>query len=444
MKSGHVTRDLNIEYKSIGDLHVNPHNPRTHSQTQVSQIAKSIREFGFINPILIDAEKRILAGHGRLEAAKQLGMETVPTVCVEALTEAQARAYLIADNKLAELADWDVELLASELQYVTELDIDFDLTITGFDTPEIDVLLSPTSQAPPEEDPPPEPDFDTPAVSQPGDLWLLGRHRLLCGDALAPHSYDTLMDGEKAEMVFADPPYNVRINGHVSGLGSARHKEFPMASGEMNEEKFIKFLRTFMRNAAENSIDGSIHYVCMDWRHAFEIVSAGRQVYKELKNICVWAKTNGGMGSFYRSQHEFVFVFKHGTAPHTNNFELGQHGRYRSNLWTHPGMNTFRPDREEKLRLHPTVKPTALITDTILDCSNRGSIVLDPFAGSGTTIIAAERTGRRAFVIELDAHYVDVAVRRWQEETGESAIGEASGLTFAEAEKRGEGQSNDE
>ena len=411
---------------------------------QIRQIATSIRKFGFLSPILIDPENRILAGHGRLEAAKQLGMETVPTVCVEGLTEAQARAYLITDNRLAELADWDVELLASELQYVTELDIEFDLTITGFDTPEIDVLLSPTPGAPTEEDPPPEPDFDTPAVSQPGDLWLLGRHRLLCGDALALHSYDTLMNGEKAEMVFADPPFNVRINGHVSGLGSARHEEFAMASGEMNEQEFIEFLRTFMRNAIENSIDGSIHYVCMDWRHAFEIVSAGRSVYRELKNICVWAKTNGGMGSFYRSQHEFVFVFKHGTASHVNNFELGQHGRYRSNLWTYAGMNSFSPERESLLRFHPTIKPTALVADAILDCSNRNGIVLDPFAGSGTTIIAAERTGRRGFAIELDSHYVDVAVRRWQEETGESAIGEASGLTFAEAEKHGKGQSNDE
>lgn len=435
---------LAVCYVPTSSLHPHSSNPRTHTKKQVRQLADSIRTFGFTNPLLVDAEGNILAGHGRLLAAELLGMDSVPTVCIHDMTEAQKRAYAIADNKLAELAGWDVELLASELQYVTELDIEFDLTITGFDTPEIDVLLSPTPEAPPEEDAPPDPDFDTPAVSQPGDLWLLGRHRLLCGDALAPRSYDTLMNGEKAEMVFADPPYNVRINGHVSGLGSARHKEFPMASGEMNEQEFIEFLRTFMRNAAENSIDGSIHYVCMDWRHAFEIVSAGRSVYKELKNICVWAKTNGGMGSFYRSQHEFVFVFKHGTAPHINNFELGQHGRYRSNLWTHPGMNTFRPDREEKLRLHPTVKPTALVSDTILDCSNRGSIVLDPFAGSGTTIIAAERTGRRAFAIELDAHYVDVAVRRWQEETGESAIGEASGLTFAEAEKRGEGQSNDE
>ena len=433
MKKG--IRTLQIQALRLDALRAHPTNPRTHSKKQIHQIGASIRKFGFINPILIDGENRILAGHGRLAAAKQLGMETVPTVCVEGLTEAQARAYLIADNRLAELADWDVELLASELHYVTELDIEFDLTITGFDTPEIDLPLSPTPEAPPEEDAPLEPDFNAPAVSQPGDLWLLGRHRLLCGDALAPHSYDTLMNGEKAEMVFADPPYNVRINGHVSGLGSARHKEFTMASGEMSEEDFIEFLRTFMRNAAENSIDGSIHYVCMDWRHAFEIVSAGRSVYRELKNICVWAKTNGGMGSFYRSQHEFVFVFKHGTAPHINNFELGQHGRYRSNLWTHPGMNTFRPDREEKLRLHPTVKPTALITDTILDCSNRGSIVLDPFAGSGTTIIAAERTGRRAFAIELDAHYVDVVVRRWQEETGESAIDEATGLAFTEAEK---------
>ena len=231
-------------------------------------------------------------------------------------------------------------------------------------------------------------------------------------------------------MVFTDPPYNVPIDGHVSGLGSVKHREFAMASGEMSETEFTKFLTDVLGNLAKFSADGAIHYVCMDWAHLRELLNAGHAVYDELKNICVWAKTNGGMGSLYRSQHEMVAVFKSGTAPHINNVELGRHGRYRTNVWTYAGMNTFGAERDEALAMHPTVKPVALVEDAVLDCSDRNGVVVDAFLGSGTTLIAAESAGRRCFGLELDPEYVDLIIRRWQKMTGESAVHAESGLSF--------------
>ena len=397
-------------------------NPRTHTKRQIRQVAESIRKFGFTNPIVVDSENNVLAGHARLEAAKLLGIATVPTILLAEMTEADKRAYVIADNRLAQLSGWDIEILAEEFQFLSQADVDFDVTITGFDTAQIDLLLEPSDEPDEADAPIPKPDLGAPAVTRPGDVWQMGRHRLLCGDALDSISYQRVMHGESAEMVFADPPYNVRIDGHVSGLGAIKHEEFAMACGEMSVTQYISFLSAFMRIAADYSVDGSIHFVCIDWRHVFEVISAGRAIFSELKNICVWAKTNAGMGSFYRSQHELICVFKHGRAPHVNNFELGQHGRHRTNLWTCAGMNTFGHGRSEELQLHPTVKPVALVKDAILDCSNRGSIVLDPFVGSGTTLIAAELVGRCARVIELSPHYADVTIRRWQELTGDEAI----------------------
>ena len=232
-------------------------------------------------------------------------------------------------------------------------------------------------------------------------------------------------------MVFTDPPYNVPIDGHVCGLGRVRHGEFVMASGEMDEEQFTSFLTTVLRNLAAHSQDGSVHYVCMDWRHMGELLAAGRAAYTELKNLCVWNKDNGGMGSFYRSKHELVFAFKNGTAPHINNFELGQNGRYRTNVWDYPGANSLKAERMEELRMHPTVKPLALVADAIRDCSHRGGLILDPFVGSGTTLMAAERTGREACVLELDPRYIDTIIQRWQAAGGEDAVHADSGETFA-------------
>lgn len=404
-------------------------NPRTHSKKQVRQIADSIREFGWTNPVLVDGEGGVIAGHGRIEAAKLLGIGEVPVVSLEHLSEAQKRAYIIADNRLAENAGWDAELLSIELQGL--IDIEFDVSLTGFAMGEIDGLLIGQSDAGPDtRDELPDIGDDASRVTQPGDLWLLGRHRVLCADATTSESWADLMGDDLAQMVFTDPPYNVRIDGHVSGLGGTRHREFAMASGEMSEDEFTGFLTAVLNNIAKFSVDGSIHFVCMDWAHLYELLTAGRAVYDDLKNICVWAKTNAGMGSLYRSQHEMVAVFKRGLASHINNVELGRHGRYRTNFWSYAGMNSFGAERDDALAMHPTVKPVALVEDAILDCSNRNGIVVDAFLGSGTTLIAAESCGRRCYGLELDPLYVDLIIRRWQAMTGESAVHAGSGLSF--------------
>ena len=426
-------RNLTINHQNVDALEPRATNPRTHSKKQIRQIADSIERFGFTNPILVDDAGGIVAGHGRIEAAKLLGVETVPTIRLEDLTEAEIRAYVIADNKLTENAGWDREMLAAEFQGLLELDIDFDITITGFEMPEIDILIG-ELDTDDEEDPADDVPAvaDGPPVTRPGDIWRIGKHRLICGDALDPASYARLLDGAEAQMVFTDPPYNVPIEGHVSGLGKVKHREFAMASGEMTEDQFTAFLATAFQNLAGNSADGAIQFICNDWRHMGEVIAAGGQAYTELKNLCVWSKTNGGMGSLYRSQHELVFVYKVGTAPHINNVELGRHGRYRTNVWTYAGINSFGKDRDAELALHPTVKPVKLVADAILDCSKRGGIVLDAFAGSGTTLIAADRTGRRGYGIELDPHYCDVIVRRLTTAAKVEAIHAETGKTFPE------------
>jgi DNA modification methylase len=425
--------NMRIEYMSVHALRPYAGNARTHSRKQIRQIAKSIERFGFNNPVLIDDDNQIIAGHGRVEAAKLVGIDQVPTARLSHLSEPDKRAYILADNRLAEKAGWDREILAIELQALIDLDVDVELT--GFETGEIDLILDEAREA---KDGPPGPEDAVPtyaagpAVSRLGDLWQLGRHRLHCGDARDAAAFDVLMDGAKAEFVFTDPPYNVPIDGHVCGLGRIRHRDFAMGCGEMSEVEFTAFLEAVLGHAVANSVDGSIHQVCMDWRHMFEMLAAGRKVYGELKNVCVWNKTNAGMGSFYRSQHELVFVWKNGSAPHINTFELGQHGRSRSNVWTYAGVNSLRQGRLEELAMHPTVKPVGLVADAIRDCSRHNGIVLDPFGGSGTILIAAERTGRRACALEIDPNYVDVAVRRWQHYTGKAAVLAATSQTFEE------------
>jgi DNA modification methylase len=422
---------LAINYLPISTLKPRPNNPRTHSDKQVRQIANSIERFGFTNPVLIDGGHTIVAGHGRVEAAKLLGYEDVPTIRLEDLSPAEIRAYVIADNKLAELAGWNQEVLAIELQGLLELDLDFDVTITGFETPEIDVLIEGLGQQKADAaDKLPPPDKG-PAVTRPGDLWLVGPHRLLCGDATQSEAYARLLSGAKAQLVFTDPPYNVPIDGHVGGLGKVKHREFAMASGEMTEVEFTAFLTKVFRNLADASADGAINFICMDWRHQSEVLTAGRQAYTELKNLCVWCKTNGGMGSMYRSQHELVFVFKVGTAKHTNNVELGRYGRYRTNVWTYAGINSFGKDRDADLALHPTVKPVALVADAILDASKRGDTVLDAFTGSGTTLVAAAKTGRRGYGLELDPTYCDVTLKRLTAIAKAEAVHAESGKTYA-------------
>lgn len=425
---------LEIIYRGIGDLRPRATNPRTHTKKQLEQIAASIRCFGFTNPVLIDEEDGIIAGHGRVEAAKLIGMTDVPTVRLANMSEADIRAYVIADNRLAENAGWDRELLGLELRYLSELDIDFDVTITGFLPPEIDVLIGELSLDGDAEDP-----ADTvpvpatgPAVTRSGDIWRIGPHRLICGDATRAETYAALLGEEKAAMVFTDPPYNVPISGHVSGLGNVRHHEFAMACGEMSSTEFTDFLTDVFGHLAVFSADGAIHFQCMDWRHMGEMLAAGAAAYTELKNLCVWAKTNGGMGSLYRSAHELVFVFKSGTAPHVNNVALGKHGRYRTNVWSYAGANSFGANRDAELAMHPTVKQVAMVADAILDCSRGKDIVLDAFAGSGTTLVAAHRTGRRGYGIEIDPAYCDVIIRRMRETCGLEAVLDADGRGFEE------------
>jgi DNA modification methylase len=429
--------DRYVEVIAVDLLKPSKVNARTHSRKQIRQIADSVARFGFCNPVLIDDADRIIAGHGRVQAAKVLGLTAVPALRLSHLSDAEKRAYVLADNRLAELAGWDKEILAVELQGL--LDLNFEVELTGFDMGTIDIILNDADEARAEgadgpEDQLPEPTAG-PAVSQVGDLWILGEHRLLCGDARDEGTYRRLLDGGKAQLVFADPPYNVSIDGNVCGLGNIRHRDFAMASGEMTSEEFTAFLTSVFDRLVVHAIDGAIHFICIDWRHIAEMMAAGNAVYTELKNLCVWTKTNGGMGTFYRSRHELIFVWKSGTASHINNFELGQRGRSRTNVWEYPGISTARPGRLDELALHPTVKPVALVADAIKDCSRRDGIVLDPFTGSGTTLIAAERTGRRARGIEIDPVYVDVAIRRWQSFTGKSATLAGTSKTFEEIEE---------
>ena len=424
-----------IVYRPVDQLKLDPANPRRHSKKQVRQIANSIELFGFIVAILTDRYGNVIAGHGRLLAAKLLGITEVPTLCLDHLTSAQARAFMIADNRLTENSVWDDRLLAEQLKELSLLGLDFDIEVTGFDMGEIDLRIASLDEpCDPSDDPadvlPESP--TSPPVSKIGDLWQLNQHRVFCGNALDAAAFAALMSDDRAAMVFTDPPYNVPIDGHASGLGAIHHRPFPMASGEMDRPEFTAFLGAAFRNLAEFSIDGSLHYVCMDWRHIEEVMAGGREVYPELKNVVVWVKDNPGMGSFYRSGHEFVFVFKNGRSAHRNNVQLGGFGRNRSNVWRYPGANSFARGGAEGnlLALHPTVKPVALVADAILDCSARGDIVLDAFLGSGTTVIAAERTGRRCYGLELDPAYVDTIVRRWQALTGGTARHAASGRTF--------------
>jgi DNA modification methylase len=428
-----------VETVSLSKLRPYTKNARTHSKKQIWQIAESIKRFGFTNPVLISDDDEIIAGHGRVEAAKLLGIESLPTVRLSHLNAAQRRAYIIADNKLALNAGWDREVLAIELQAL--IDLDFDVEITGFSLAEIDLVLDEAGESSPnpEHDADDEvpPLIDVLATTRPGDLWLLGRHRLLCGDSRNRHSFDRLLERERTNLVFTDPPYNVPIDGHVCGLGRIRHREFAMGAGEMSRQAFTAFLQVTLGHAAASCRDGALAVVCMDWRHMGELIAAGEAVFSELKNVCVWNKTNGGMGSFYRSKHELVFVFKVGSAPHINTFGLGDTGRYRTNVWDYAGVNSLRSGRTEDLAMHPTIKPVALVAEAIKDCSRRGGIVLDPFGGSGTTLIAAEKTGRLARLVEFDPAYCDQILRRFDRVTGKQAKLATTEQTFeAVAEER--------
>jgi DNA modification methylase len=428
---------LEIVYRPIEELKLDPMNPRFHSPRQVRQIANSIRTFGMNVPILINRAGRVIAGHGRMMACQQLGWTDVPTISLEHMTEAQARAFMIADNRLTEISTWDDRLLAEQLKELAELNLDFSLDVTGFEIGEIDLRIEQLTSAKDGDEARanslPDPRNGSP-VTKAGDIWLLNDHRVFCGSALEEASYTALMQGEKAQMVFTDPPYNVRIDGNATGSGATHHREFVMACGEMTEQQFTEFLVNACSLLAKHSAAGSLHYVCMDWRHLNELLVAGREAYSNLVNLCVWVKNNGGLGSLYRSQHELILVFKSGAGSHRNNVQLGQFGRNRTNVWNYQSANSFSRsgDEGDLFALHPTVKPAALVADAIMDCTNRRDVVLDAFLGSGTSVIAAERTGRRCFGLEIDPAYVDVIVTRWEAFSRQTARHAQTGRSFQE------------
>lgn len=430
-----ATSCLQIEMIPIDRLNPNPKNARKHSPAQIRQIAGSIRAFRFNVPLLVDEAMTILAGHGRLLACKSLGYTELPVIRLGHLSEAQAKAFAIAENRLVEVGAWDEDLLSEHFQALSALNLDFSLDVTGFTMAEIDLKIEGLGDD--EADDADDAPVDLgPSVVRPGELWRLGDHRLLCGSSLQSDSYVQLLGEERAAMVFTDPPYNVPISGHVSGKGKRKHREFVMAAGEMSEQDFNAFLGQACRLMGEFSAEGSLHYLFMDWRHLHGLLAASRGAYDDLVNICVWAKPNGGMGSLYRSAHELVLVCKKGRSPHQNNVQLGRFGRNRTNVWQYAGANSFLRSAEDAdlIGQHPTPKPVQLVADALLDASSRGDLVMDPFCGSGSTLIAAERTGRSCRAIELDPLYCDLTIRRWQRHSGQQAVRDADGASFSDLE----------
>ncbi|MGA3209547.1 MAG: DNA methyltransferase [Syntrophales bacterium] len=424
-----------VTFLPMGQIHASVDNPRSHKDRQIKALAKSIESFGFNMPIAVDAQGKVLAGHARLEAAKRLGMERVPVIRLDHLSAEQAKAFMIADNRLSEMSSWDDHLLKVHLKELSAVELDFDLEAIGFTVGEIDLRIEGGEVDDDSSDDEFLQNQEGPAITQSGDLWLLGPHRLLCANSQEAQSFDRLMNGQSAGMVITDPPYNVKVQGHVGGKGKIRHCEFKMASGEMSSPEFTQFLRNSFSLLVRHSSPGSIHAIFMDWRHLPEIISAGQQTYSALLNMCVWVKNQAGMGSLYRSQHELVLIYKNGKACHQNNVQLGRFGRYRSNVWQYGGIQAMRHGEEgDLLAMHPTVKPVRMIADAVLDCSKRGDIVLDPFLGSGTTLLAVQRIGRHCYGMELDPVYMDTAIRRWQNMTGEDAVDAVTGKTLTQKE----------
>lgn len=429
-----MKNSLQIQYLPIAGVVPSPHGARQHSASQRRKLKNLLQKFGQVAPIIIDANNEIVDGHAVYETLRDLGHDEIAVVVVENRTDAEIRALRLALNRIAEDATWNEKKLKEELQGLVGLG--FDLDLTGFDAVEIDMALTIDDSVNKTADDISSADVmpkHGPTIAKPGDIWRLDRHTVGCGDARDKTHFGYLMPGVRAAVAFADPPFNVRIRGHVSGLGQHEHREFPMASGEMTRAEFVTFLSDFLAVMKAQVVDGAILFVCMDWRHAGELLEAAERQCLELKNLCVWVKSNAGMGSFYRSRHELVFVFKHGHAPHQNHFQLGQHGRTRTNVWEYAGVNSFGKDRDELLGAHPTPKPVVMIADALRDVSKRGEYVIDPFLGSGSTLMAAETTGRICVGNELDPAYVDVAIRRWQKATGKTAFHVQTGQSFDEA-----------
>jgi DNA modification methylase len=426
-----------VEVVGRDELTLNPRNAKKHPERQIALLAKNIKEFGFTTPLLVDERGKILAGHARYMAAERVGLDHLPVIRLSHLTDAQKRALAIADNKLALLGEWDFDILAEEFSFLFDprAELDFDPRIIGFETVEVDQIVLGEPAKANRADPADQniPVLEGALVTTTGDVWVCDQHRLLCGDATNQAHYAALMGTELAQILFTDPPYNVPNAGHVTGRDGVR--EFAMAHGEMTPSEFTAFLSTVCANILTSMTEGAVGFFCMDWRHLTELRAAGTSVFGSPKNLIAWVKNNAGMGSFYRSQHELIYVFAAPGKP-INNFGLGEKGRYRSNVWEYPGFNSFGRGRDKALAMHPTVKPVAMVADALMDCSNRGGIILDPFGGSGTTMIAAERTKRRARLMEIDPLYCDTIVQRWQDFTGEIARLAETNETFEEVKAR--------
>ena len=421
----------------IGSLRTNPDNAKDHGAKQVRQIASSMDRFGFLAPIITDDNHMIVAGHGRYLAAKLLGLKEVPIVRARFLTPEDRAAYALADNKLAELSPWKDGVLAKELNALVAKN--YDLGVTGFSLADLDFSL-PGEVVPEVAESVELPEPGAAAVSRVGDIWLAGAHRLYNGDSQRPESFEAALDNELARLVCSDPPYGVKVRHNVSTKASAR--EFVMMSGEQTTPELIAFFRAAFRNCARFSHAGSIHYHFIDWRNFRHMLDAADGVYEEFKQLIVWVKPAGALGAFYRSRHELACVFKSGRGKHINNFGMGETGRYRTNVVEHPGCSTFSKTRKRDLADHVSVKPTAMIAEFLLDCSNPGDVVLDPFCGSGTLLLAAAKVGRRGVGIELDPIYVDTALRRLRDATGLIATLAGDGRTFDEiaAERLADGE----
>ena len=426
---------LRIEELPLADLVGPARNVRRLDAAQIRAVAASIAAFGFCAPVLIGAGNSIVHGVISVEAARQLGLAQIPCIRVDHLTGAEQRLLRIALNRLGENGAWSLADLKIEFE---ELIVEqAPIEIAGFSAPEIDRILL-GDDAPPLEQGPLAPAPDASAVTRPGDVFRLGDHRLVCGDATAADVFEALMrDDGAARLVLTDEPYNVRISGNVTG---GPHREFAMASGEMTAAEFLTFNLAWIKAALDRLADGGLFGTFIDWRGLPTVHAAATQLGLAPLNLIVWAKSNAGMGSLYRSQHELLPLFKKGDGAHLNNIELGRTGRWRSNLWVYPGASSLGSDARKGLQDHPTVKPTAMLVDALLDVTARGDIVIDPFLGSGSTLIAAERTGRRCRGVEIDPLYVDVIIRRFEAETGRAAILEATGESFAvlAARRRGE------
>ena len=418
---------LSIEYRRTDALRPAKHRPRKLDAAHVKRLIQSIRRFGFRGAILVKGD-HIVDGHVRHAAAAKLGLPTIPCIDAADLSDDEIRLLAITLNRLGELGDWDIDTLKIELEHAIELN--FDIEITGFTPAEQDIILLDHAAEEAAEEVIPEPPREP--VSRPGDLFRLGEHQIVCGSALDPAVYMALLQERPISVVVADFPYNCTITNNVSGLGKKKHGEFVMASGEMSREEFSRFLRDAIRCSSTNLIDGGVFFGFMDWRQIDVLIGTGREAGLSLINMCVWNKGSGGMGSLYRSAYELLPVFCKGDTPAINNVQLGKHGRDRSNVHSYPGANQRGSSASRALADHPTPKNVEHIVDLLLDVSHRGDAVLDPFLGSGTTIIAAEQTGRIGFGIELDPKYVDVAVRRWEQLTGRDAVHGASGLTLDE------------